>query len=94
MRISSANAISYQPRPADAMKQEVDAEQSAQDIDAVAMPYDQLPALMARLADTPGTASKALQYTILSACRTSEVLHMTWDEIDLDNAVWNIKASG
>jgi integrase len=81
-------------RPADAMKQEVDAEQSAQDIDAVAMLYDQLPAFMAWLADTPGTASKALQFTILSACRTSEVLHMTWDEIDLDNAVWKIDASG
>jgi integrase len=41
-----------------------------------------------------GTASKALQFTILSECRTSEILHMRWDEIDLDSAVWNIEASG
>jgi integrase len=55
-----------------------------------AMPFDQVPAFMARLGLTPGTASLALQLTILTACRTSEVLGMTFDEIDLDKALWSI----
>ena len=59
----------------------------------VAMPYAQLPAFMARLAEIDSAASRALQLTILSACRTSEVLHMTWDEIDFGNAVWRVPAS-
>jgi integrase len=58
-----------------------------------AMPYAQLPAFMARLAAIDSAASRALQLTILSACRTSEVLRMTFDEIDFGNAVWRVPAS-
>ena len=48
-----------------------------------ALPYDQLPALMARLAEIDSVASRALQITILTCARTSETLGMTWDEIEL-----------
>ena len=58
----------------------------------VAMPYVELPAFMARLAEIDTIASWALQFTILTASRTSEVLHMTFDEFDLDKAVWTIPA--
>ena len=50
-----------------------------------AMDYKLVPAFMARLAETPGVAALALRLTILTACRTSEVLNMTFDEIDFDH---------
>ncbi len=34
----------------------------------------------------------AIQFTILSACRTSEVLRASWDEIDIQNLIWTIPA--
>ena len=34
----------------------------------------------------------AIQFTILSACRTSEVLRASWDEIDMQNLMWTIPA--
>jgi integrase len=55
-----------------------------------AMPYADLPAFMARLAETPDGAARALMVTILTAGRTSEVLGMTWDEVDLERAIWSI----
>jgi integrase len=55
-----------------------------------AMLYADVPALMARLADTPGAAALALQLTILTASRTSEVLGMTFDEVNFDSATWSI----
>jgi integrase len=57
-----------------------------------AMPYADLPVFMARLAETPGGASRALMITVLTAGRTSEVLGMTWDEVDLERAIWSIDA--
>ena len=32
----------------------------------------------------------ALEFTILSACRTSEVLNAKWEEIDLTKSIWSI----
>jgi integrase len=58
-----------------------------------AMPYAEVPALMARLDSTPGTAAKALAFVILTAARTGEALGMTWDEVDLATATWTIPAS-
>ena len=47
-----------------------------------AMPYADLPAFMAKLAEIDTTASRALAFTILTCARTSETLGMTWDEVD------------
>ena len=58
-----------------------------------ALPYADLPELMARLGEIDTTASRALRFTILTASRTSEVLKMTFVEIDFDKAVWTIPAS-
>ena len=55
-----------------------------------AMDYRDLPALMAKLAETSGVASRALQFTILTCARTSETLGMTWDEVDLESATWRV----
>ena len=35
----------------------------------------------------------AFEFLVLTAARTSEVRHMTWDEVDLDAAVWEIPAA-
>ena len=35
---------------------------------------------------------RALEFTILTAARTSEVINATWDEFDLDEKVWSIPA--
>jgi integrase len=58
-----------------------------------AMPYDQLPEFMARLAEINTVASRALTFTILTCARTSEVLHATWDEIFFADAIWRVPAS-
>jgi integrase len=55
-----------------------------------AMPYQEVPAFWARLDETPGTAARALQTTILCATRTGETLGMTFDEIKSDKTVWSI----
>lgn len=57
-----------------------------------AMPYTQVPALMAALQQETGIGSAALQFTILTSGRLGEVLGATWDEIDLKEAVWTIPA--
>jgi integrase len=58
-----------------------------------AMPYANVPGLIAKLDETPGVAAKALAFTTLTAARSGEVLNATWDEVDFDNAVWNIPAT-
>ncbi len=58
-----------------------------------AMPWRDIPAFYAELEERTATAAKALQFTILTACRTSEVLGATWDELDLDARLWTIPAA-
>jgi integrase len=58
-----------------------------------AMDYRDLPAFMARLKETPGTASLALAFTVLTACRTSEVVNAVWGEISFADAVWRVPGS-
>ncbi len=53
--------------------------------------YAALPDFFARLKDQPGEAARALQFTILTAARTTEVIGMTWREVDIDNfSTWTI----
>jgi integrase len=55
-----------------------------------AMPYTELPAFMARLRLFDSVASRALQFTILNASRTSEVLGAPFGEFHPDKALWSI----
>jgi integrase len=64
---------------------------SVKHLDAV--PYDEVPALMAKLAADEGVTSKALRFTILTAVRINEALGAKWDEIDFDSATWTIPAT-
>jgi integrase len=58
-----------------------------------ALPYADVPAFMTLLGETPGAASRALQFTILTVARSGETLGMTWDEVDFDAATWVVPAS-
>jgi integrase len=60
-----------------------------------ALPYEQMSAFMQelRLRQGRGVGSVALEYTILTTARTSEVLGMTWAEIDFDKSIWTVPAS-
>jgi integrase len=58
-----------------------------------ALPYASLPALMTEISVRDGTASRALEFTILTAARSGEVFGATWDEIDLEAQVWNVPAA-
>ncbi|KUJ77297.1 tyrosine-type recombinase/integrase [Ruegeria profundi] len=57
-----------------------------------AMPWQEVPAFYAELRTRSAMAAKALQFTILTACRTSEVLEMKWPEVDVDARLWTIPA--
>lgn len=53
-----------------------------------ALPYGEAPAFMLRLRAMPGIAARSLEFAVLTASRTAEVLAATWDEIDVDAALF------
>lgn len=57
-----------------------------------AMPYADVPAFMARLAERDADSRRALRFTILTAARTGEVTGAGWDEFDLEAGLWVIPA--
>lgn len=58
-----------------------------------ALPYPELPAFMLKLAEQQGMGARALEFAILTACRSGEVRGATWDEFDLPNGIWTVPAS-
>lgn len=56
-----------------------------------AMPYEQVPAFMARLRERKATAARALEFTILAATRSTETREALWSEIQGD--LWIIPAA-
>jgi integrase len=57
-----------------------------------ALPYTELPAFMADLRGRDGIAARALEFTILTAARTGEVIGAQWNEIDTDTKIWTVPA--
>lgn len=57
-----------------------------------AMPFEEVPAFVAKVREIETLGAMALEFTILTASRTSEVLKAEWKEFDLDKAVWTIPA--
>jgi integrase len=47
---------------------------------------------MAALRNRDSISARALEFTILTAARTSEVIGAKWSELDLDAGVWTIPA--
>ena len=58
-----------------------------------AMPYEAIPTFVEKLRLRDAMAAMALEFTILTAARTSEVLGATWAEVDLEKAIWTVPAS-
>ncbi len=55
-----------------------------------ALPYDEIGAFMEQLAERDNISARGLEFQILTAARTGEVMGATWAEIDLHKAVWTI----
>jgi integrase len=55
-----------------------------------ALPYCDLGAFMAELRGQEGVAARALEFAILTAARTGEVIGATWAEIDLEGRLWTV----
>jgi integrase len=55
-----------------------------------ALAMDDVPAFCGALREQNGVAARALQFTILTAARTGEVVGAHWSEIDFANATWTI----
>lgn len=58
-----------------------------------ALPYKELPGLMIELRGRQGVSAKALEFLILSAARTGEVIGAKRDEFDFEGKVWTVPAS-
>lgn len=58
-----------------------------------AMTTDRMADFIAELGKRPAIAARALEFTILTAARTSETLGACWGEIDMEKRVWTVPAS-
>jgi integrase len=57
-----------------------------------AMAWRDVPAFLERLRERETVAARALEFTILTAARTSEVLGACWSEFDLEAKIWTVPA--
>ena len=57
-----------------------------------ALPYPELPEAIKAVDESTSFPSTklAFKFLVLTACRSAEVRGATWEEIDLDNALWTI----
>jgi integrase len=58
-----------------------------------ALPYTEAGALMADLRSREGAAAAALEFLILTASRTGEVIGARWSEIDVNARMWSVPAT-
>jgi hypothetical protein len=54
------------------------------------LPYDQVTEFVYHLRQKDGISPKALEFAILTACRSGEIFGAKWQEIDFENKVWII----
>ena len=57
-----------------------------------ALPYSELSAFMLALRQQEGVAARALEFTILTAARTGEVIGARWEEINIAERLWSVPA--
>jgi integrase len=58
-----------------------------------ALPYAELPGFLVALREQEGIAARALEFAILTAARTGEVIGARWNEIDLLDKTWTLPAT-
>ena len=57
-----------------------------------AIAYDEIPAFIGALRSRAAVAALALEFTILTAARSGEVIGARWSEVDLAKATWTVPA--
>jgi integrase len=57
-----------------------------------AIPYVEMPSVMAQLMAVEGMGASALIFAVLTACRSGEVRLAQWSEFDLQERLWTIPA--
>ncbi|QGN56135.1 site-specific integrase [Novosphingobium sp. Gsoil 351] len=57
-----------------------------------AIAYDEIPAFVRALRAREAVAALALEFTILTAARSGEVIGARWSEVDLAKAIWTVPA--
>lgn len=57
-----------------------------------ALPWREIGAFMVQLRGRKGVAARAIEFAILTACRSGEVRGARWDEFDLPARLWTIPA--
>jgi integrase len=57
-----------------------------------AMPFLEVPSFIGELRKRVGIAPLALEFLVLTAARTGEVIGATWPEFDLDAKLWTVPA--
>ena len=55
-----------------------------------ALPYDDIPAFVAELRVRSGVSVQCLEFTILTAARTTEAREAIWSEIDFEKKIWTV----
>jgi integrase len=55
-----------------------------------AMAYEKVAAFVGRLRESNSLVVQALEFCILTAARSGEVLGMRWSEVDLEKAIWTL----
>lgn len=58
-----------------------------------AAPYGSVPDILRKIRSRDAVGALALEFTILTAARTGEVIGATWAEVDLEKGVWTVPAS-
>jgi integrase len=58
-----------------------------------ALPFSEIGSFMATLRERSDVGASALEFTILTAARSSETLGATWGEFDFQNKVWTVPAA-
>lgn len=58
-----------------------------------ALPYADVPVFVAALREREGTAALALEFAILTAARSGEVMGARWAEMDLEGKVWTVPSN-
>lgn len=59
-----------------------------------ALPYKEMSTFMSELRKADGIAARALEFAILTASRSKPVRDATWDQFDLAERKWTIRATG
>ncbi|MFP6743133.1 MAG: integrase arm-type DNA-binding domain-containing protein [Alphaproteobacteria bacterium] len=57
-----------------------------------ALPYDEMGSFMASLRESDSTGARGLEFLILTATRTGEVIGARWDEVDFAEKIWTVPA--